>query len=47
MDAVEALRRRVIGHLIEPTGDDWRATIELRDAARTHILRHCGGPDLP
>jgi hypothetical protein len=36
----------VIGNPIEPTGDDWHAAIELRDAARAHILRHCSEPDL-
>ncbi|HSP05093.1 MAG TPA: AMP-binding protein [Acidimicrobiales bacterium] len=35
-----------IGDPIEPVGDDWHAAIELRDAARAHILRHGGEPDL-
>jgi 1-acyl-sn-glycerol-3-phosphate acyltransferase len=31
---------------IEPTGSDWNAAIQLRDAARAEILRLCGEPDL-
>ena len=29
-----------------PTGNDWNAAIQLRDAARAEILRLCGEPDL-
>ncbi|HWQ95397.1 MAG TPA: AMP-binding protein [Gammaproteobacteria bacterium] len=35
-----------IGVPIEPKGSDWSAAIQLRDAARAEILRHCGEPDL-
>jgi 1-acyl-sn-glycerol-3-phosphate acyltransferase len=31
---------------VEPTGDDWRAAVDLRDRARTVMLEHCGEPDL-
>jgi 1-acyl-sn-glycerol-3-phosphate acyltransferase len=31
---------------IEPSGNDWNAAIELRDATRAEILRLCGEPDL-
>ena len=31
---------------VEPTGSDWNAAIQLRDAARAEILRLCGEPDL-
>jgi len=31
---------------IMPAGSDWNSAIELRDAVRTEILRHCGEPDL-
>ncbi|MBE9536683.1 MAG: AMP-binding protein [Proteobacteria bacterium] len=31
---------------IMPKGSDWAAAIELRDAARSEMLRHCGEPDL-
>ncbi|MBI3344990.1 MAG: AMP-binding protein [Gammaproteobacteria bacterium] len=34
-----------IGVPIEPRGSDWSAAIQLRDAARAEILRHCGEPD--
>jgi hypothetical protein len=27
-------------------GDTWTTAVELRDAAREHILRHSGEPDL-
>jgi 1-acyl-sn-glycerol-3-phosphate acyltransferase len=27
--------------------DTWPVAVRLRDASRTHILRHCGEPDLP
>jgi acyl carrier protein len=30
----------------ETQGDTWRAALALRDRARSHILRHCGEPDL-
>jgi 1-acyl-sn-glycerol-3-phosphate acyltransferase len=29
-----------------PAGDSWQAALTLRNAARDHILRHCGEPDL-
>jgi 1-acyl-sn-glycerol-3-phosphate acyltransferase len=35
-----------VGKPITPKGSDWSAAIELRDAAREDILRHCGEPDL-
>jgi 1-acyl-sn-glycerol-3-phosphate acyltransferase len=42
-----------IGKPIEPHSvqdsaapDSWKTAIKLRDAAREHILRHCGEPDL-
>lgn len=40
--------RIVIGHaLTSHAGDDrFNAAVDLRDRARTHILRHCGEPDL-
>jgi 1-acyl-sn-glycerol-3-phosphate acyltransferase len=38
--------RAVFGAPIAPTGTDWAAAVKLRDAARAHILRHCGEPDL-
>jgi 1-acyl-sn-glycerol-3-phosphate acyltransferase len=31
---------------LRPQGGDWRAALQLRDAARAQILRHCGEPDL-
>ena len=31
---------------IMPKGSDWAAALQLRDAARAEILRHCGEPDL-
>lgn len=31
---------------IMPKGSDWSAALDLRDAARAQILRHCGEPDL-
>ncbi len=36
----------VIGKPFAPSGSDWQAAIRLRDAARAHILAHCGEPDL-
>jgi len=38
--------RAVFGAPIAPAGTDWAAAVRLRDAARAHILRHCGEPDL-
>jgi 1-acyl-sn-glycerol-3-phosphate acyltransferase len=38
--------RVVIGAPIAPSGIDWNAAVRLRDAARAHILAHCGEPDL-
>jgi len=31
---------------IAPSGNDWNAAIQLRDAVRAEILRLCGEPDL-
>jgi 1-acyl-sn-glycerol-3-phosphate acyltransferase len=31
---------------IAPDGDDWAATLRLRDRVRAEILKHCGEPDL-
>jgi 1-acyl-sn-glycerol-3-phosphate acyltransferase len=31
---------------IAPQGNDWEAAVQLRDAARAAILKHCGEPDL-
>lgn len=31
---------------IAPDGDDWVASLRLRDRVRTEILKHCGEPDL-
>jgi 1-acyl-sn-glycerol-3-phosphate acyltransferase len=43
-------RRRPVGVVygvpIAPSGADWAGAVKLRDAARAHILRHCGEPDL-
>jgi 1-acyl-sn-glycerol-3-phosphate acyltransferase len=36
----------IVGKPITPRGSDWSAAIELRDAARADILRHCGEPEL-
>jgi 1-acyl-sn-glycerol-3-phosphate acyltransferase len=36
----------VIGAPISPKAADWSAAVELRDAVRAEILRHCGEPDL-
>jgi len=38
----------VVGPPIQPEtdGETWNRAIALRDAAREHILRHCGEPDL-
>ena len=35
-----------IGAPFTPASTDWQAALKLRDAARAHILRHCGEPDL-
>jgi 1-acyl-sn-glycerol-3-phosphate acyltransferase len=35
-----------IGELIRPDGDDFAATIRLRDRVRAAILAHTGEPDL-
>ncbi len=35
-----------IGAPIVAQGNDWKAAVALRDAARAEILRHCGEPDL-
>ena len=34
------------GAPIEPDGDDWNATLRLRDRVRAEILKGCGEPDL-
>ena len=34
------------GAPITADGDDWNATLRLRDRARAEILKHCGEPDL-
>jgi acyl carrier protein len=34
------------GAPIQPDGDDWNATLRLRDGVRAEILKHCGEPDL-
>jgi len=39
--------RITISAPIAPQGNDWSASIKLRDAARNEILRFCGEPDLP
>jgi acyl carrier protein len=31
---------------VAPQGTDWSAAVQLRDAVRAEILRHCGEPDL-
>ena len=31
---------------VAPDGNDWEATVRLRDAVRAEILRYCGEPDL-
>ncbi len=35
-----------LGAPIAPDGDDWNATLRLRDRVRAQILKHCGEPDL-
>jgi acyl carrier protein len=34
------------GAPIAPQGEDWNATLALRDRVRAEILKHCGEPDL-
>jgi 1-acyl-sn-glycerol-3-phosphate acyltransferase len=34
------------GPPIQPDGDDWNATLRLRDRVRAEILKHCGEPDM-
>jgi acyl carrier protein len=34
------------GAPIHPDGDDWNATVALRDRVRAEVLKHCGEPDL-
>jgi acyl carrier protein len=34
------------GAPVRPDGDDWNATLRLRDQVRAEILRYCGEPDL-
>jgi hypothetical protein len=36
----------VVGPPVHRAGIGWHAAIQLRDAARSTILRHCGEPDL-
>jgi 1-acyl-sn-glycerol-3-phosphate acyltransferase len=31
---------------VQPDGDDWNATLRLRDRVRAEILKSCGEPDL-
>jgi len=38
--------RVTVGAPIESAGADWDAAVRVRDAARAHILAHCGEPDL-
>lgn len=38
--------RITIGKALLPQGTDWKAALELREAARAQILRYCGEPDL-
>jgi len=35
-----------VGRLIKPMGTNWADAVELRDAVRHEILRHCGETDL-
>jgi acyl carrier protein len=35
-----------VGAPIDPDGEDWNATLRLRDRVRAEILKHCGEPDL-
>jgi acyl carrier protein len=34
------------GAPVHPDGEDWNATLRLRDRVRAEILKHCGEPDL-
>ncbi|MGE5638853.1 MAG: AMP-binding protein [Clostridia bacterium] len=34
------------GAPVAPDGEDWNATLRLRDRVRAQILKHCGEPDL-
>jgi 1-acyl-sn-glycerol-3-phosphate acyltransferase len=49
-DGTWVLRRAAvsvtIGAPIAPAGTDWPAAVNLRDAVRAEILKHCGEPDL-
>lgn len=36
----------VVGEPIQPVGNHWEAAIALRDAARQHIARFCGEPEV-
>jgi 1-acyl-sn-glycerol-3-phosphate acyltransferase len=36
----------VFGAPVHPDGNDWNATLRLRDRVRAEILKHCGEPDL-
>jgi len=36
----------IVSAPIAPKGSDWSAAVQVRDAARAEILRHCGEPDL-
>ena len=38
--------RVTVGAPIAPSGVEWDAAVQLRDAARAHILAHCGERDL-
>jgi 1-acyl-sn-glycerol-3-phosphate acyltransferase len=42
--------RGVLSVIVSPPiaakGSDWSAAVQMRDAARAEILRHCGEPDL-
>ena len=35
-----------VGEALMPQGDDFKAAVALRDAARASVLAHCGEPDL-
>jgi 1-acyl-sn-glycerol-3-phosphate acyltransferase len=34
------------GAPVQPDGEDWNATLRLRDRVRAEILKYCGEPDL-
>ncbi len=40
------LAQVIVGAPVAPLGAEWDAAVGLRDAARAHILAHCGEPDL-